>query len=875
MIPSLIHFLILVRLSRDDLRAGRGLLRFITTATLCSLLSPLVFSSTPAQQNQNTRWHYSLATASDAPMALVAISVEPASVTAQAGRDQSKLAIFVGVKGGRLVVDREKSKDGFTASDEFRRRLGSQMSDAEKSKTISVFLQTLFDDLDVKFSTLDKIYRYALDDKEKENEPNDPKTSKLSNFPGRAGVGSWEEFSEEFEKWVGETDRLPLTELFSTGEMLRDLGSIGKQTALIFLPTARPVPFNGRRGSLSFRVADPIEKGEYEIRFPNELDEKKAEAKRKTIIKLLNALDGKLWRGSQIKSIIEEYYAERGLLGVVNISAAGKPREIVIPEGARIARLLFHKDVPAKDLNKVAYLLLPDGPFRTFVKTHPLSPVTITDDKGKEVVAYQAVDFNDLGKAQGEEPFLNQYQLQIQQLELSQLGFVVSPQQTPDEVRDQSNDRSYVDIFVFKAEQEASGEKPDNVPETAVPSATDEGLVKAQQGGAAGSMTDFVPSLTNTATPAEEGEVAGDDSSDTDPTATPTPTPSPTPAPKASEPWQPEDKKNYIGFGIRYKPGQSVRFFGLLQRERLLSALDALSAQVGTQDGALGSFNYFSDFVAFDALGRRRLSLQITGQSEFNAARIFGGIETDERRIGGVVRAELELFRDLANSMLRVYAEARETTVHLIQDDHIASKQNLTTIDLGAVYLFEDRIAYRPQTLRLEPMLRIGLGVGADKPQFTSFLLTGNYHRRLPRSLEGDFTGRIALASQNTPIFELPSLGGVDVLRGFREDDALGRRIWSLQSELWMPLPGTSGAEGGIRQFLRRQVRLASFIDVGGAYLTTASTSGFRAGPGIGARIIYRPAIIKLDWAYGIGDAATSGRGRGRFYFSVGTNLPF
>lgn len=798
-------------------------------------------------------------------------------------RNQSTLNVFVGVRDGRLVVDRAKSAGGFTVTDEFRSRLRNGTSGAEAEKTISRFRDLLFDDLDKEFGSFDKIYRYALNNTETVKEPNDALTMGLRSFPEGAGTGDWAEFSAKFDDWAasaGVDERYTIKQVFSNSEMLQNLSSVGEQTALSYNPSSKPpnVSFNAARGSLRFKVDDPIrnleDESEYLICFPNEPDATKAAKKRKTIIKLLKPLEGKLWRGSQIKTTIEEYYAERGLAGVLRISPARAPRKIVIPEAARIARLLFHSDVPDAEINKIAYLLLPDKQFRIFAKNRPLTELTFEDAEGKEIASYKGVDFNQLGTARGTEPFLNQYALQIQQLELSQLGFTVSPNQTPNEVRDQSsNDSSYVDIYVFKAEEEEKGEKPANVPDEAVPTANNEGVVRAQTGGAAGSATDFVPSLTIGSTGASP--VTDDTATDGAAGNAATPTPSPTPGSKQA--WQPKDRKNYVGFGLRYKPGQSVRIFGLAQRERLglLSSQDALSVQFGAQDEALGALNYSSDFALFDALGHRRLSLQLTGKSDFEARRIFAGVETDERRTGGLLRVELEVFRDRADSSLRFYAEGQRATVQLLQDDRTVSKQNLTTLDLGGLYLFEDRTAYRPKRLRLEPRLRLGLGLARDETQFASFLLSGNYHGLLSRTLEADLTGRVEFASQRTPLYELPSLGGVDVLRGFREDDALGRRLWSLQSELWTALPGTAGAESGLRKFLRRQVKLAGFIDIGGAYQTTASAPGLRFGPGLGARIIYRPAIIKLDWAYGIGDAATTGRGRGRFYFSVGTNLPF
>lgn len=807
-------------------------------------------------------------------------STEPRA--AQEEKNQSTMTVSVGVKNGRLAVDRGKSKEGFAVSDEFRRRLRSRMSESDVERTITVFRDLIFDDLDAKFAVLQRVYQYALSVEEQDKEPDDDPTKKVRTFPGDSSVGTWEAFSAEFAKWVElGHDRSSLKEVFSDGGMLKDLNDIGRHTALIFNASVKkpPRPFNSERGTLRFKVADPIinleDEQEYVITFPNEPDAGKAATKRKNVLKLLKPFAGKLWRPDAIKGKIEDFFAERGFIGIVKISPAGKePRRIEIPGGARIARVLFSKDVAADSRDKIAYLLLPEKDFETFVETHPLKPVTGINGE----LAYQALDYQDLGHAVGTEPYINQFQFQIQQLELSQLGFVAFQLEAPGEVRDQSTGSTFVEIFVNKAEEEETGTKPDNAPEPANLVPNEEGVLAARPERPE-RRTGFVPPAPNVGErPASSDITESPDDAAAEPEASPSPaSPTPTPRPtRDNETWAPKDRKNYVGFGVTYKPGQNVRFFGLFQRERLgfLSDQDDLSIKGGAQENPLGALSYSADFVFFNVL-KRRLSVQFSGTSDFVANRVFGGIKTDERRTGGFGRAELELFRDRGGSLLRVYGEGRKTTVDLVQNNRTVLKQNLTTLELGSLYLFESREAYRPKQLRLEPRARIGLGLAHDEPKFASLQLTGSYHQQLPFFLETDINGRFAFASNGTPVYELPSLGGAEILRGFREDDAIGRILWSLQNELWTPLPCTGDGDEGIRRFLRRQVRLAGFVDLGAIYKAGKIPSGLRVGPGIGLRIIYRPAIIKLDWAYGLGNAITSGKGHGKFYFSIGTNLPF
>lgn len=798
----------------------------------------------------------------------------------QAERDQSTLTVSVGVRKGKLVVDRAKSSGGFIVSEGFRQSLRSRLSDAEVERKIAIFHEALLDDLDERFSRMQRIFEYALSTPEQDQQPQDPLSRRIRDFPGDGSMASWETFSLAFNTWVDDgTDRASLKEVFSDGGMLTDLNDVGKQTALIFTATVKkpPRPFNSERGTLKFRVADPIsnldDATQYEITFPNEPDPNKAASKRKIVLKLLASFQGELWRPKAIQEKIENFYAQRGLVGVVKISAAGKPRKIEIPEAARIARVLFSKDVPANALDKVAYLLLPDGAFRAFVKTRPLTPVSGING----ALAYQSLDYKDVGYQVGTEPFTNAFQFQIQQLQLAQLGFVAFQAEAPNEIRDQTTGSVYVEIFVNKAEDEETGAKPENEPEPANLVPNDEGLLSArpEKPEARTAFVPKVPNLESSSGSSEEEATGGDETGDPDPSPTPTPSPTASPGSTGNDStFRPKDKKNYVGFGVAYKPGQNIRVFGIFQRARLglLSPQDDLSIKAGSNDNALGALNYSADFVLFNTL-HRRLSLQVTGNSDYIANRLFDGVKTDERRTGGVVRAELEIFRDRGGSLLRVDGEFRQATVDLVQNDQLVLKQNLSTLDFGGLFLYESRTSYRPKQFRFEPLLRIGLGLARNEPAFVTFGASGGYHQQLPHFLEFDFSGHFKFASADTPIYELPTLGGADLLRGFREDDVLGRRMWSLQNELWMPLPGTSDDAKGLQRFLRRQVRLAWFVDVGGMY--GGDNPGTRLGPGLGARIIYSPAIIKLDWAYGLGEAAANGRGHGRFYFSVGTNLPF
>jgi hemolysin activation/secretion protein len=70
------------------------------------------------------------------------------------------------------------------------------------------------------------------------------------------------------------------------------------------------------------------------------------------------------------------------------------------------------------------------------------------------------------------------------------------------------------------------------------------------------------------------------------------------------------------------------------------------------------------------------------------------------------------------------------------------------------------------------------------------------------------------------------SLGGAEVVRGFRRDSGLGRKLWSLQNEVWIPLPWGNDLEKGIKAMLRENLKVAPFFDVGGLYDPVNTNSG-------------------------------------------------
>jgi hypothetical protein len=764
----------------------------------------------------------------------------------------SRLCVTLGFRDGKLIVDRQISK--LNASPQFSRSLTGQTQD----QVTTIF----FDQLDRRLNDRKRPYQLALNAaeqaKDAANQLNDPLTAEL-----RAFNGTWAAYREKFETWAvaPPTDpsaapaqvRKSFAEVFgddaTTGDGLyAPLTTVDADLALIFNDNSFDIGFDLNTANFSFTVIDPITDWSLiDIRLPGVTNPSRLDKIRKK----LAPLRGRIWNPPAIRAAISSYYRQLNLVPSVNVSSvtnglliAGKDLTstsgaITVIEGSRIARIILplpgnaDRTTYNTDMDKVLYVLLADQDFRMFIKLRqqvlPAGTAAPADALNRTTIEYAT-----LFKHPG--PYLDSSTIQIQQLLLSQIGYMFS---VPDaEGSDLTGRNVALDVQKIADAKQA----PPQTPKTAPPTTTPGNVVTGHQ-QESDQKTDFAPRN----------------------------------APETTKPAEPvKEKKNYLGGGLEYRPGQGIRVFGLGQRSHLGFPISggSISATGGADGGGIGTVNYFADYVLFGKL-HRRLSLQLSGGADSNPNRVMAGQEQDERRDSGSGRLEFEPFRDRRGSLLRFYAEGRRATVALRENSTLKTKQNLTTLDLGGLYLFQSREAEFPRRIRLEPVVRFGIPLGSTSPSYQRLTITGNIHQSLPRRLAADISGTLKIASSDTPMFELPSFGGADQVRGFRRDDALGRRLWSLQNEVWIPLPRTAtDQDAGLRAFLRDNVRLAPFVDVGGLYAASGSTPGLRSGYGLGLRVIYNIVILKVDYAYGVGPAASNGS-RGKFYFSIGSNLPF
>ncbi|HEY2975440.1 MAG TPA: ShlB/FhaC/HecB family hemolysin secretion/activation protein [Pyrinomonadaceae bacterium] len=737
----------------------------------------------------------------------------------------------------------------------------------------------------------------ALGAKKQEDPPltaapaNEAERLAVASYPGgkeSRTTGAWGPFVERFRAW--QATKSPSSQLVeSLGTFLQSLKLA--DTPIIGYDSADPVQAEDAEiGRFSLRVTDPIgDPGvtdDYRIVVPAPLldvtDARYLTPSREKIISLLTPLQGQLWRRQRIASYINDYFIrdrtgyERGALGdnALFISTAEvEPKCILIPPVPQITRIVFFGQIKDSEIVSALREILTDEQ----LKRYRANPQILTDcqdeipppppeegetpppTEGGITIQCKQILFRNLVGDNGRLPFLNSQDWQLQQAALAQAGFssVWKPFELPSEGEDDDCKivSGIANIQISKAS--SAGESlltptpsPSPTPPAPTPSPDESlstGLVAAND------------------SPLSSGPAISPDSSAFGPAATPSPTPA-----GAGEPQkQPTVKKprlNTITAEIVYRPDQGFHVAGGYIRKRPGDA--DFSITFGGDGGLLVDGEY-AGLDLFRGHFERKFPFSVTGYTDSVANRLIDHVKLDERRTGAKFRVATNVSRN--PTLLNLWFEGRHETVGLNKDSVIVDKQNVSSLSFGAIYETQSKGARFLREWHFEPSVRFGLGIG-NQPSFWIGKINGSLRQRLPRRYDLIFSGRFDGASQNTPIFDQPSFGSSDTVGGFRADDAIGLRQWSLQNEFVMPAPGTAPDSTGLLKLVRESVRIAAFFDIGGIYQTTSSTPGMRFGPGAGARVTLRGIEFHMDWAYGLGDAST-GRGRGRFYFSASPTI--
>lgn len=324
-----------------------------------------------------------------------------------------------------------------------------------------------------------------------------------------------------------------------------------------------------------------------------------------------------------------------------------------------------------------------------------------------------------------------------------------------------------------------------------------------------------------------------------------------------------------IGGGAQpHKPSET---FVEYSQAKLLGD-DTIKIRAGSRGKSFVTGDYEKDFVNFAGLGRR-LTLSIQGASDYAPDVPDGTARADERRSSGSVGAGLQLFRDRDDQALQLNAAFGYEDVSL--DGAAAATPSTQTahLTLGATYAWIGGDTLNRPNISIEPSLTRAWGEGST-PSYWKGAVRAVVHDSFENFFEYDGRAAFDWASDSTPRTELPRLGGEESLRGLRADAAAGTFVWSVQNELWAPLRFTDRFGPKIDGLLRNSLKLAAFVDMGGASRNLQGLPGFTAGVGLGLRFKPSPAAaLRLDWAHLV-TRAPHGMSDQSIYFSI-VLIPF
>jgi hypothetical protein len=743
--------------------------------------------------------------------ALTMLTVLASLAFAQLPEDRFEVAVKF--DRGRFVANRDTARISLSAH--YRSVLRADMNDAK-------LLAEFCDALDREFRLMPKPYFFTLSDAQKTLD--------------RAGKLIDPEI-EKRRQWNGALRQFP-----GVGIMADDRGNPGGFDEHLerILQRSGLAEWDNRTDDfdrpLRFRLRDAL--------IVNELDTPQLGTilARERLLTMLKPLDRLPANPELVRAILLDYYTPRGITPKIDLKLDTVPRTLSIFETSRIARILLPAELRDFSLaQRIAYEALPERVFRAFRrKGRERMNVPLDEEATK-----REIDLSELvSDAENNPPGSTPFQLPpVDTSALAEIQQQLLPLHHTASLFDFKPNEALFDLVIdpTTAQQGAgseanpvlgTAETPPNAPETT-----------ARPGAAA----DVQPSPVAAAA---------------------------TPNPKRSGNPPRQQQHNFLGGGFEYRPGQGIRALGSYQRSDTLG-VDVFGIELGGAGGGFSTAHYSRDYLFFDTLGRR-LSLDLVGGSDFEQQRILDNVPTDERRTGGALRFDLEGFRDLAGQHLSFFLEARHETVRLTAAEpektpRVETVTQLNTIDAGLAYSWRRTLTRHPANVRIESALRFGIGLSETEPAFRRLRIAAHYHQSIAGPVEVESRLQSRTATEKTPVFELPSLGGEDSVRGFRTDESLGGRLWAWQSELWFPVLG-SGAPSKFRDFVRRNVRLAALYDLGGAYRLaprlSAMLEGIRQGAGLGLRVRYQGVVIEADWAYGFGSNDSSRPGRGRFYFS-------
>ena len=335
---------------------------------------------------------------------------------------------------------------------------------------------------------------------------------------------------------------------------------------------------------------------------------------------------------------------------------------------------------------------------------------------------------------------------------------------------------------------------------------------------------------------------------------------------KANAQFENTEYKNHLKLTAGLASGQPVLTVLEYSRDNIATN-DSASVKAGFRGDLLFGANYTRDFVGFESIDRR-LSISVSGDSDFQANRLVDNVRTDERRSGGRISAQLELLRNENANWLRIDAALEHQEIQLQELSLAERRTGVSRASIGLSYSWSPELRLGAPVLEITPSIDFMRSTHnqsfAAKPSISL-----GYHRGLPSFFEVSSRANVTFASAGTPATELPRFGGEDSVRGFRYEAASGRFTWTVRSELWIPLRFVRHWGETVDVLLRRDLKVAVFIDIGGVEKSLQPVSIFEAAAGVGLRYrVQDQAALQLDWAVPVTNRNRD-LGGGTLYFSI------
>lgn len=327
--------------------------------------------------------------------------------------------------------------------------------------------------------------------------------------------------------------------------------------------------------------------------------------------------------------------------------------------------------------------------------------------------------------------------------------------------------------------------------------------------------------------------------------------------------------RNYVGGTASFNPRSGGEAGIVYSRRALLGSLDSITI-APTYSGALaGRIVYTAPFVATSGEPRRVYEFQVGVTSTYVRNRLLAGVETDERRTVGRLGLGIRPLTLGASHDFKWLFSVRHERVDLEEQVQGIDETSLTLFRFSWTHLIRHTTRRPSFSLRLNPGFDFSFDAAGGEQEFIRPSLEATLQRRIQSGIDLHFHLVAGSIDRPVPSFELWTLGGVDTVRGYKEDTFLGRHRVALQSEIWFPFVRTLNERPVVAEQVPSDLgtaplqprsaglfRWAVFVDGGYLSGTQSGENLSLLGAGVGIRFIIprQPLVVRVDYGWGLGD---------------------